>query len=221
MPVGKSQKIVQFINYRMRVTLNDSRTIIGTFMAYDKHMNLVLGEAEEFRTIKGKKGGSDRDEKRPLGFIILRGESIVALSVEGPPPVQDKRGAPVSGPGPGIGRAAGRGVPTAPLSAPPIGLSGPMPGVGGPAPHSMNPGRGQMTGMPESYGMGMPPRGPPGMPPPGMGMMPPGFPPGMMPPGMPPMSRPGMPPPGMPPPGARPPGMPGMMPPGMPPGGPR
>lgn len=181
-------------------------------------MNLVLGDAEEFRTIKGKKGGADRDEKRPLGLIILRGENIVALSVEGPPPQQDKRGAPISGPGPGVGRAAGRGVPTAPISGAPIGLSGPAPGVGGPSSQSMAPmGRGQIQGMPQNYGAppGVPPMGrggPPGMPPQGFGM-PPGMPPpGMPPPGMPPGFRP---PPGMP--GQRPP----MMPPGMPPSGPR
>jgi len=224
MPVGKSQKISQFINYRMKITLSDLRTIIGTFMAYDKHMNLVLGDAEEFRTIRAKKGGAEREEKRPLGLIILRGENVVALSVAGPPPQQDKRGAAVGGPGPGMGRAAGRGVPTASLNSAPAGLSGPAPGVGGPSSDMMAPmGRGQISSGPQMSGgrggppPGMPPpglmqpppgmRGPPpgmGMPPPGMGRgMPPGMPPGMMPPpgfgrGGPP---PGMPPPGMPPPG--------------------
>lgn len=41
-PPGKGQKMMQFLNYRMKITMTDLRTIIGTFLAYDKHMNLVL-----------------------------------------------------------------------------------------------------------------------------------------------------------------------------------
>ena len=66
-----------------------SRVIVGTFMAFDRHMNMVLGDAEEYRKIKNKKGSGlteEKLEKRTLGLIVLRGDSVVSLTIEGPPP---------------------------------------------------------------------------------------------------------------------------------------
>jgi small nuclear ribonucleoprotein B and B' len=195
MPPGRNNKILQYMNHRMRVTTQDGRSLVGTFMAYDKFMNLVLGDCEEFRKAKG----SDDEQKRPLGLVLLRGENVVSMSVEGPPP-EEKRTVKHTG-GPGVGRSAGRGVAT--IGAAPMGLTGPAKGVGAPAPSSMAP-----QGPPGMPPPGMRPGMPPGMPPPGMppGMPPPGF---RMPPGMPPGMRP-------PPPGFRP-----NMPPGFRPGMPQ
>jgi len=199
----------------MRVTLDDGRELVGKFLAFDKHMNLVLGNCEEWRKVKKK----DAEEKRSLGLVLLRGECVVSLTVESPPAEKDKRKPSTSkGPAPqGRGLPAGRGMPQGPPpGAPPMGLAGPMRGVGGPAPAGMQP---HVRAQPQMYaGRGAPQMGAPGSMGYGSGMQPPSGPPpgygrGMPPPpGMPP---PGMQPPGMPPSGYGRGGPPGMQPPGM------
>ncbi|KAK3819737.1 MAG: hypothetical protein J3Q66DRAFT_335336 [Benniella sp.] len=230
MTVSKNSKMMNLINYRLRITMSDTRVLTGQMLAFDKHMNLVLADCEEFRKVRSKAGTSasaEREQKRTLGLIILRGETIVSLSVDGPPPPsaedQKARISQLSA-GSGVAAPAGRGMPVVPGAAP--GLTGPVRGVGGPAPGMMAPRGPAAAAAPVSYGRGIPPPGaipPPGMPP---GFRPPGFipppglppPPGMVPPpGFRPMGQPG----GVaPPPGFRPrPGMPpGAPPPGFPPG---
>jgi small nuclear ribonucleoprotein B and B' len=114
---------------------NDGRALVGQMLAYDKHMNFVLAECEEFRTVKvslyyfcrikrsiadgqGKKtkeasttdAAPSVQQKRTLGLVILRGESIVSVTVEGPPPAtSESTGGLTAGPGKGV--PAGRGMP--------------------------------------------------------------------------------------------------------------
>ncbi|KUI57549.1 Small nuclear ribonucleoprotein-associated protein B [Cytospora mali] len=199
MATNKQGKMAGYINYRMRVTLMDGRQMTGQMLAFDKHMNLVLADTEEFRRIKkqnksaapGAAPGSAQtivqEEKRTLGLTIVRGAHIVSLSVESPPPADPsaRLGKTTTGgisttlqSGPGVARPAGRGT------ALPVSLSGPAPGVGGgvpPPPFGGFPGASPGFGRP---GAGVPPGypGPPGgFPPAGFsgapgGQFPPGFP---------------------------------------------
>lgn len=204
--MSRSSKFLQWINYRIRVTIQDSRMLVGTFIAFDKHMNLVLADTEEYRKIKPKRPEEkEREQKRALGLVLLRGENIVTMSAEAPPSQNARRiGEGAGMGGPGKAQPMGRAVQIAPLNQqPPPGLAGPGRGVGAP------PGMGM--GRPPMPGQGPPMRGPPPgmMAPPGMGPPPGMMPPGMIPPGMGPPMGMRMPPPGM----MQPPGM--MAPPGM------
>lgn len=176
-------KMANLINYRLRVTLLDGREMVGQMMAYDRHMNLVLSDVEEFRKIKKrstKQGSStekaaapmvETEERRSLGLVILRGAHIISSTVESPPPSDPATRLGTNAPsstaatmaaGPGVARGAGRGT---------VSLQGPA--AGGPS-------FGGFGGAAPGFGAG---RGfPPGPPPPGFAP-PPGFVPGGGPPG--------------------------------------
>ncbi|KAJ2726709.1 Small nuclear ribonucleoprotein-associated protein B [Coemansia sp. Benny D115] len=192
MTISKNSKMMGLLNHRLRLTLQDTRILTGQMLAFDKHMNMVLSDCEEFRTVKSKADSKQKSKthqiKRALGLVILRGESVISLSVDGPPPNKAATKSTLAA-GPGIGRPAARGVAGAMAPAP--GLAGPVRGVGGPPAIAARPvSFARPPGMPGMPGMPVPP--------PGMHMPPPGFrppPPGFRPP-----------PPGMgPPPGFRPP----------------
>lgn len=171
MAVPRNSKLLQYINCRLRVSLDDQRVIVGQLLAFDKHLNLVLNDCEEFRKLKKQ----DKEEKRALGLVLLRGESVISMTVESPPPEQTTRKPAQRGPAPtGRGFPAGRAMPIAPPpAAVPAGLTGPVRGIGGPPPPQVR------TAAPPTYGRAAPPPmpPPPGVPPPGFprGPPPPGF----------------------------------------------
>ncbi|KAF9146351.1 hypothetical protein BGX30_001365 [Mortierella sp. GBA39] len=174
---------------RLRVILLDRRIMTGHMLAFDKHMNLVLSDCEEFRKIKPKAGSSGTaaqgwEHKRTLGLVILRGETIVSMSVDAPPSTLEGQQARL----PQV--YAGTGM-VAPAGRAHIGLAGPVRGVGGPVSGMMLPRRSATVAPPVASGRGIPPRA---VPPPGFI-----FPPGVPPAGFHPMGM-GLPLPGAPPP---------------------
>lgn len=66
-------KFLQWIDFRVRITLQDARMMVGTFLAFDKHMNVVLADTEEYRITKTNKAGQHKQIKRTLGLVIIRG----------------------------------------------------------------------------------------------------------------------------------------------------
>jgi len=161
------RKMLGFVNWKVRVELTDTRAVVGQLMAFDKHLNVVLGDVEEIRLVMPdkKKGTIAKpvEEKRQLGMILLRGNQVLSMK-------------PVSPPGP---------KPKLPSSTTAAAAVGPMPVPG--APPQARP---MMMAPPMMAGM--PPMGMPGMPP--MGMPPMGMPRPGMPPMMHMMGRPPMPP---------------------------
>ncbi|KAF8845217.1 Sm-like ribonucleoprotein [Paxillus ammoniavirescens] len=164
-PKSKGGKMLGLINWRLKVTINDGRALTGQMLAFDRHMNLVLADCEEFRRVRPKKKPGETETppeqeiKRSLGLVILRGETVVSMSVEGPPPIVDEDKKNVLPVGPGRGMPAGRGMGMVPpVGAPPMGFA--PPGMPGPPPGFRPPGFPPGMPFPPPPGFGGPP--PPG-----------------------------------------------------------
>lgn len=80
--MGRNSRLQQWIKYRVRVALHDTRMLVGTLVAFDRHMNIVLADCEEFRLCKKKAGEPRQEVKRVLGLVMLRGENVVSLTAE-------------------------------------------------------------------------------------------------------------------------------------------
>jgi small nuclear ribonucleoprotein B and B' len=110
----RGSKMLRYINWRLRVRLSDHRSLVGTFLAFDRHMNIVLADTDEFVIIKEKKKKADkkdkenkennenkavenqaqqpaeREIKRSLGLVLIRGCNVISLYAESKPQPKPK-----------------------------------------------------------------------------------------------------------------------------------
>lgn len=72
-------------------------------MAFDKHMNIVLGDVEETRISRpaGKKsegkGEEVVEEKRALGLVMVRGDMVISMKPLAPPAAKPRIKKPANG----------------------------------------------------------------------------------------------------------------------------
>jgi len=61
----------------VKLVLDDSKILKGELIGIDKHMNIVLQQAKEFRNTN-----INQWEARLLGVCLIRGDSITSFSFE-------------------------------------------------------------------------------------------------------------------------------------------
>jgi small nuclear ribonucleoprotein G len=64
---GYGPDLRKYMDKRLDIRMNASRRIVGVLRGYDQFMNLVLEDVEEIT----------KEEKVPLGTIMIRGNSVV------------------------------------------------------------------------------------------------------------------------------------------------
>ncbi len=77
MSIDMAVKVLdESINQVVLIKLKGTKTIRGTLLGFDQHMNLLLDSSEEIPT---------EGESISLGSIVVRGDNVVMIS---PPPAQ-------------------------------------------------------------------------------------------------------------------------------------
>lgn len=94
MQVKHNSRLADLINYKLRVITQDGRVYVGELLAFDKHMNVVLGDCVEECVLRReldsvRRSGVEKVDlkvkKRVLGLVILRGEQVLSTLIEDRP----------------------------------------------------------------------------------------------------------------------------------------
>ncbi|UJR20988.1 hypothetical protein I4U23_024090 [Adineta vaga] len=78
------QKIKQWLNKPMRVSIVDGRVLVGVLLCTDRDQNLILGNCNEYIG-----SPSEQEEFRVLGLALIPGQHIKSIYIdEGSSPTQ-------------------------------------------------------------------------------------------------------------------------------------
>lgn len=117
--------MLAIVGCRVTVELDDGTSLTGKLLSYDRHQNVVLGDAE--RTRRTKK--TNRLVHDSLGLVYLRGNGVVSVSYK--PSITSKRvviDSRTDGRAQEARRAQHQQVQQQQQARPPLGLDGGAPG---------------------------------------------------------------------------------------------
>ncbi|KMV65312.1 Sm-like ribonucleoprotein subunit D2 [Encephalitozoon cuniculi EcunIII-L] len=68
------------------VSLRSNRKVLGRVVAYDRHYNLLMEDAKELGTTRGKNKGRKKRQgcefSRKLGKVFIRGDTVILVAGE-------------------------------------------------------------------------------------------------------------------------------------------
>eukprot|EP01059_Diplonema_ambulator_P005087 TRINITY_DN14807_c0_g4_i1.p1 TRINITY_DN14807_c0_g4~~TRINITY_DN14807_c0_g4_i1.p1 ORF type:complete len:147 (+),score=35.70 TRINITY_DN14807_c0_g4_i1:57-497(+) len=91
---NRKGKLFQFVNHQVRCAIGNNRVLVGQFLAFDRHMNMVLCGTNEYRrsTQKDEEGNEcELEQMRPLGLVFVRGEAVHSVIADKPKKKKKKK----------------------------------------------------------------------------------------------------------------------------------
>eukprot|EP01064_Diplonema_japonicum_P023745 TRINITY_DN3415_c1_g1_i1.p1 TRINITY_DN3415_c1_g1~~TRINITY_DN3415_c1_g1_i1.p1 ORF type:complete len:148 (+),score=32.19 TRINITY_DN3415_c1_g1_i1:62-505(+) len=87
-------KLFQFMNHKVRCGIGNNRVLMGQFVAFDSHLNLVLSGADEYKRLTHIDEDGDEcelEQTRPLGLVFVRGEAVHSIIADKPKKKKKKK----------------------------------------------------------------------------------------------------------------------------------